>query len=50
MFDGGDLIDIVDDFHGAWDIFGEIFDVIEYFGGGGNQVNRIEEIGAGRTI
>ena len=49
-FDVGELVDSVDDFHGAWDIFGEIFDVIEQFGGGGNEVERIEGVGAGRPI
>ena len=36
-----ELVDIVDDIHGAWDVCGEIFDVIEHFGGGGDGVEQI---------
>ena len=37
LCDGGELVDIVDDFHGARDSFGEIFDVIDHFGAGGTE-------------
>ena len=47
MFDGGELVDTIDDFHGAWDVFGKIFDVIEHFGGGGNGVDLVEGLGSG---
>ena len=50
LVNGGELVDIVDDFHRAWDAFGEMFDVIEHFGGGGNRTERFEGVGAGRTI
>ena len=50
LFDGGELVDTIDDFHVAWDVFGKIFDVIEHFGGGGKEVYLIEGFGAGRPI
>ena len=46
-FDGGELVDTIDDFHVAWDVFGKIFDVIEHFGGGGNGVDLVEGLGSG---
>ena len=49
-FDGGELVDTIDDFHVAWDVFGKIFDVIEHFGNGGNVVDLIEVFSAGRPI
>ena len=50
LFDGGELVDSVDDFHGAWDFFGEIFNVIDQFGFGGNGVEQIDGVGTGRPI
>ena len=49
-FGGGELVDTIDDFHGAWGVFGKIFDVIDHFGGEGNVVDLIEVFSAGRPI
>ena len=49
-FDGRYLIENFDDFHRAWYVFDEIFDVIEHFGGGGNGVEQIEGVSAGSPI